>query len=161
MPSVFICISISPICSGEVSGEAYGELVSQLESNEFMRVHSLSHGTWLSVLLCLIYTVPSAKRRQREGGNLCLSLVQVLWVPRAPRCCPLHPEFGLSGGNICGELQTSMTVTKEKNRELKAHSSQFCHSFLHSLNAARWKSALTAALAYSSTLCYLIHNQST
>lgn len=42
--SLAFCIRISPISSGEVSEEAYGELAS-LESYEFMNVHSLSNGT--------------------------------------------------------------------------------------------------------------------
>lgn len=46
-PCVYLvfCIRISAISSGEVCGKAYGELVSQLESNEFMSVCSLSNGT--------------------------------------------------------------------------------------------------------------------
>lgn len=73
MPRVFICIRISPVSSGEVIGKAYGELVSQLELKEFMSVHSLSHGTWLSVLLCLIYTVPSVREgKDRQGSFTCL-----------------------------------------------------------------------------------------
>lgn len=46
-PHIYLafCVRISPISSAKVSGEAYGELASQLESNEFMNVHSLSNGT--------------------------------------------------------------------------------------------------------------------
>jgi len=47
VPHIYLAdsVRISPISSGEVNGEAYGELASQLESDEFMNVHSLSNGT--------------------------------------------------------------------------------------------------------------------
>lgn len=46
-PCVYLafCIRISPVSSDEVNGEAYGELLSQLESDEFVSVCRLSVGT--------------------------------------------------------------------------------------------------------------------
>lgn len=62
------CVRISPISSGEVSGEAYGKLVSQLESNEFRNVHSLSNGTtFIFTLAYLYYPICKEKGKTKKG----------------------------------------------------------------------------------------------
>lgn len=66
------CVRISPISSGEVSGEAYGELASQLESNEFMNVHSLSNGTFIFTVAFLYYPICKEKSKAKKGALDCM-----------------------------------------------------------------------------------------
>lgn len=116
-PCVYLafCIRISPVSCGEVSGKAYGELVSQLESNEFMSVCSLSNGTWVSVPLCLVLTVPSVNRKQRQRGAFACLWYSCCELPVLPGAV-LDPESELAFGDVCAELQTLMTPTKRKKK---------------------------------------------
>lgn len=94
--------------------------------------------------------------RDRDGAFACLwcSCCELLVL------CPGPSVWAV--GNVCGEGQTFMTLTKRKKKLIfKLTAANSVTFSLFSLKAARWKRALTAALAHSSMLCYLIHNQST